>query len=204
MKYVVASLAIMLLPIWTHGYPLSESSMRSYGCKDIIGRTCKSSKTGYCEAVYVATEKATEECKARTVDNIEKVCGSRNAKIFATSKECIGTQAEGPPTIRDLKQKDIDRIYLYSKLHGDLCREVCGPRYDATDVRNFRQTGRKPGLACVDSSTEAKKNGTLLLGDRNRAECSEIHRGVYDWCVGYGKNWNGIDFGPFLQCLGKI
>lgn len=140
---------------------------------------------------------------------MENTCGDKNAKLYNTGKECILAHTKlnpnkSPKTIQALKKSDIEKIYSYVDLHKDICREACGARYDLIDIRNFFQTERKPGLACSDQNLNKIKNGINLKDDPQRKSCTEIHSGVFRWCINYNKVLNGIDFGPYIQCAGRL
>jgi hypothetical protein len=189
-----------------NGQPLSSSSMKNMGCNNITRKICKSSKTGYCEAVYVNNPNASEACKNFEPQNIESVCGSSTAQLFDSDMECINPLQGGncPRTIQEIETRHVEGIYQCLSIQKDLCREVCGARYDKIDVRNFYQTGRKPGLLCMDETLDQTKNGVNLYQDPSRASCLETHEGVMKWCINYNKSYNGIDLGAFVACAGRI
>lgn len=187
---------------------LSPSNMKSQGCNDITQKACRNNKTNICEGVYVANPTATQVCKDYTSVNIENVCGTKDAKIFKTHKECVLSETKvpkkQPKSLSDIKQSDIEQIYTFTKLHKNLCNDVCGARYDKIDVRQFHQTNRKSGVVCLDDSIDDIKNGVKFSDDAMRYSCLETHAGVFKWCINYNKSLNNVDFGAFLQCAGRI
>lgn len=177
------------------------------GCHDVTRKICKSIKTGLCEAVYIATDKATKECKETiTPQNIENVCGSRDSKLYNSDMECIGpVQGKNcPAQIDGIKAEHVEGIYQCLSIQKSLCYAACGARYDKIDVRNFFQTEGKPGLLCMDESIENIKNGVSLTEDKMRKSCLEVHQGVMEWCINYNLSYNGVSFGAFLQCAGRM
>lgn len=185
--------------------PLSKSSLRSKGCEDITQKFCRD-KQNNCVGVYVATEKASQKCKSITPNNIELVCGIKTAHLFDTSKSCVLEEAPkpiSPKSVETLTQNDVNKIYLYTDLHKEICSKICGVRYDGIDVRNFIQTSSKPGLLCIDDSVD-EKNGMKLSEDEIRMNCTEKHRANDSWCVTYDRVFNHVSYGAFLQCMGKI
>lgn len=203
-------LSLLLLSNFAFGQvPLSKSSLRSQGCDEITQKFCVEPSTNKCLGVYVALSTASEKCKNATPGNIQSVCGSPDAKIFETGKECMMSQAnitqdKAIKNIKDIKQSNIEQVYSYTGLHKNLCKELCGSRYDKNDIRNFNQTGGKPGLLCSDESMEASKNGMKYTDDPTRKSCLETHAGNYTWCINYNKSFNGVDFGAFVACAARI
>lgn len=187
------------------GGGIPASTMRSNGCGDLTRKICKSKHTGVCEAVYVASENASAECKEKSPQNIENVCGDRNAKLFSSDSECVApvTALNCPLEITEIKQTDVERLANCPSVQLPLCKEVCGVRYDYVDIRNFYQTDRKPGVTCIDGSDEDMRNGVAYSEDPIRKSCTENHQGNAAWCVSYNKSFNGVKFGAFVQCVGK-
>jgi hypothetical protein len=108
-----------------------------------------------------------------------------------------------PANYAELKPLDAEGLHQCKALHADICREFCGARYDKSEVRNFIQTGGKPGLVCLDISLDETKNGVLLSQDPSRKDCTEQHQGKMRWCIKYQSDIKA-SFGPFLQCAGRI
>jgi hypothetical protein len=185
---------------------LSTSAMKQQGCNDVQRKVCKSSKTGYCEAVYIASDSAPQACKDFTPANIEAVCGSENASLFDTDKACIYPResASCPKDVASITPDDVKKLYKCPALQKELCVQACGARYDTIDVRNFFQTDRAPGVLCQDTSAEKLKNGVRLTEDDSRKTCTEVHEGVSKWCTNYNKTMSGTNLGAFVQCQGVI
>jgi hypothetical protein len=109
-----------------------------------------------------------------------------------------------PVDLAGLRQPQVPRVASCASIHKDVCVAVCGARYDTLDIRNFGQTGSKPGLLCQDTSIEPMKNGKSYVTDPLRANCLEVHEGTFQWCTNYNRTVNGVNFGAFVQCQGRI
>lgn len=181
------------------------STMRGQGCGQLDRKICKSKHSGFCEAVYIASENASPECKSLSPANIEQVCGDREAKLFNSDSECVAPVPSNdcPKEIGDVRQSDIEKLYSCPAIQPSLCKQLCGSRYDSIDIRNFYQTDRKPGVTCIDGSSEDQRNGVAYNEDPVRKSCTENHQGNSAWCVSYNKSHNGVNYGAFVQCVGK-
>lgn len=109
-----------------------------------------------------------------------------------------------PASFSSLRQGDVPNIAGCLPIQKEVCRNVCGVRYDTLDVRNFGQTRGQPGLLCQDTSLEPMKNGASFASDPKRASCLEVHQGMFKWCTNYNATVNGVGFGAFVQCQGLI
>lgn len=179
----------------------------SKGCKDLDRRSCKSEITGHCEAVYLASSKASKECKIISKANVKNVCGNKEAKIFKSETECIAekkVQINCPPNLKSITQDSVKLLYACPKLHKSLCKNICGARYDHVEVREFYQTGRQPGVICLDTSTDEIKAGEDYGQDPVRIKCTEVHSGISSWCIGYNYEVGSVKLGAFFKCGGKI
>ncbi len=189
-----------------NAFALTTSNLRSQGCFELDRKICKSKNSGFCEAVYVANKKSSEECKNMTPKNIRNVCGSSNAHLFDNEKDCINAKPNNscPENVSMINASHLDILYSCKSIQLELCQKVCGSRYNLIDIRNFFQTNRKPGVACIDVSTNEFKLGTTYSDDKSRVKCLEKHRGNDSWCINYNHEINGINLGAFVQCAGKI
>jgi hypothetical protein len=203
---IILSILISFIASGEEGIHLSPSNMRSSDCNELTRKICKSKNTGFCEAVYIAKDKADKRCLEKSYQNIINVCGTESAKLFSNDKECVGSLSNKncPSDLKDLKQSHVENIAGCVHLHKALCKKVCGARYDNIDVRQFFQTGRKPGLLCQDVSIEEVKAGVKYSADSQRAQCQEIHQGNFTWCTNVENSWNGVVFGAFVQCQGRM
>ncbi len=186
---------------------LSPSSMMGQGCKDLDRRSCKSEITGHCEAVYLASKKASLKCKNISKENVKNVCGDKNAKIFKSETECIGVktdQKKCPKNLKSITQDSVKLLYSCPNLHKSLCKKICGARYNHSEVREFYQTDRQPGVICLDTSNEEIKAGEHYSKDPVRTKCTEIHSGISSWCIGYNYEIGTVKLGAFFKCGGKI
>jgi hypothetical protein len=153
-------------------------------CSNLVRKVCKSPRTGACEVVYVAAEQSSAVCRRLSWRKIETVCGAPDAKLFDTDAECVTPgrsapeaersrpaavdrappieqprvqprqDAQCPVSFSSIRQRDVAQIASCMAIQKDVCRNVCGARYDTLDVRNFGQTRGQPGLLCQDTSTE--------------------------------------------------
>ena len=73
-----------------------------------------------------------------------------------------------------------------------------------SDIREFFQTNRKPGVTCLDNSIAEEKNGAKYSQDPIRNSCMEEHQGNSAWCIVYNRKLADVPFGAFVQCAGKI
>lgn len=185
----------------------SPSSMLRQGCKDLDRRSCKSEITGHCEAVYLASPKASKDCKKISKENVKNICGHIKAKIFKSETECIGVlkdQKNCPTDLQSITQDSVKSLYSCPKLHKSLCKKICGARYDHVEVREFYQTGRQPGVICLDTSSDEVKAGENYSKDPVRTKCTEVHSGVSSWCIGFDYEIGSVKLGAFFKCGGKI
>jgi Bacterial protein of unknown function (DUF945) len=126
------------------------------------------------------------------------------ARELAQVNAAPAPQTPCPSTFAGLQQRDVPNIAACTAFHNDVCRQVCGARYDKLEIRDFNQTSGRPGLLCQDTSMEPMKNGVSFISDPARASCLEVHEGMFRWCTNYNKTVGGIDFGAFVQCQGQI
>lgn len=97
---------------------------------------------------------------------------------------------------------DVYRKTLYQKTekHADLCRSVCGVRYDKIEIRGAAQTKDYDSVVvCLDTSAADMKNGQSFDDARAANDCNETHG---DWCITYGKRYDDVDLGVYAQCAG--
>ena len=112
-----------------------------------------------------------------------------------------------------------ERWHHFSESHQDLCRTVCGVRYDSVDIRDFFQTpSGHLGVTCIDASNDEMKNSVSFSDDRaKKHNCfgehtakgkgfgTETHRErTGRWCVKYNYSLCDVPLGAYVQCVGKI
>ncbi len=128
------------------------------------------------------------------------------AALIAMLSAVPALAADGPgcpSTLAELRQPDVSRIASCASVHEEVCIAVCGPRYDKIEVRNFGQTGSRPGVLCQDTSIDSMKHGKSYAADPMRASCLEVHQGTFSWCTNYNRTVQGVNFGAFVQCQGR-
>jgi hypothetical protein len=91
-------------------------------------------------------------------------------------------------------------LYEKTEKHADLCKSVCGVRYDKIEIRGAAQTPNYDSVVvCLDTSAAEMKNGQSYDDARTANDCNETHG---DWCITYNKRYDGVDLGVYAQCAG--
>ena len=106
-----------------NAFALTTSNLRSQGCFELDRKIYKSKNSGYCEAVYVASKKSSEECKNMTPENIRNVCGSSNAHLFDNEKDCINAKSNRacPEKISMINASHVEILFSCKSIQLELC-----------------------------------------------------------------------------------
>ena len=186
---------------------LSPSQMQSQGCHDLERKSCKSLLTGHCEAIYLATSKASQECQKISQASLKTICGDDPSNLYPSETECVGSKkikVKCPKNMKSMTQKDVEHLYACPDLHQELCLKLCGSRFDHSEIREFYQTGRKPGLICLDGSNAIMKTGVAFDQDPVRKKCMDVHTGISKWCINHDYKIGKIKLGAFFKCGAKM
>jgi len=187
-----------------------ESAARiKYDCPATSSKFCKN-QSSKCLPVYMSTS-TKEECKKVDKQKIKRMCGKTNVTFYNSETECMNIKEAGdcPETLTN--NFDIKNLHKCPTLYKKICNEVCGSRYDTTDIRAAWQIPQgNYAVICLDNSNEDIKNGVSYESDRQKHAClddAETHiasGGTRSWCVKYDKTYNGRNLGAYLQCASKL
>ncbi len=105
----------------------------------------------------------------------------------------------------------VKEIYRCPALYRDLCIDVCGARYENSEVREAMQLPKSErAVVCLDPSISVIKNGSPYCEDRERHACysgiegRSAGGGGRTWCVQLNNVYGGIKLGAYLQCAARL
>ncbi len=215
--------------------------LEAAGCTAPEVRFCQTPADASSCLPVVISGTASDACDALDAEAIAATCGSPGADLYDDPAACgsiiqmgveppaevepITRTADGcPATPADITYEDRWILHRCTNLQPVMCDQLCGPRYNWIDVRNFWQTNGHPGPGCFDGSYADMRNGMAYDADPMREYCREIHGGGTDpdgnkrhWCVTppkpfLNKAGETVDFGwtdpqgryGWVQCVGKL
>ena len=105
----------------------------------------------------------------------------------------------------------VKELYRCPALYRNLCIDVCGSRYEDSDVRQaMRLPKGERAVVCLDPSISVIKNGSPYSDDRERHGCfsgiegRSAGGGGRTWCVQLNNVYDGRSLCAYLQCAGRL
>lgn len=128
---------------------------------------------------------------------------SRNPSQRASSELAAPLPQQTPQT--DHSHDPVIALVQVKELHRTLCMNLCGARYDYSEMRNAFQTAPDPALVCIDGNADLYKNNMIMETSRHPDICTEVHGGSKGaWCIAYNKTYQGRNYGAYVQCVGLL
>jgi hypothetical protein len=188
-----------------------EKKIRTkFNCPAVSERFCKDS-TSECTPVYISNL-TKSECSTIDEDKIKRICGSAKAYLFYNQEQCQDQKFIVNCPDAFSPNMGIQNIHKCPGLYNKMCSQVCGARYDTSDVRPAWQLSEDDiAVSCIDNSLEKMKNGIEFEEDRKNHGCydgkdAEIHKsgGSRNWCVKLNYEYMNTKLGAYFQCVSRL